>query len=182
MLDNAANNRTFMKKLGDILHERDINFDYNDRYIMCFPHVINIACQHVIAELTNTALIDSPESAPNDLHDLAGQSYEEAVRRDPIALGRNIVNVLRASGQRHDAFEEIIKDGNEKGWFTTGNPPQITKLRPLQLLCDVRTRWDSVFHMIRRLREMRPVSLDLSRNLILPCSTGYRAFSGTPNQ
>ncbi len=30
-------------------------------------------------------------------------------------------------------------------------------LKELQLLRDVRTRWDSIFLMLNRLREMRPV-------------------------
>jgi hypothetical protein len=76
-----------MKELETLLRLCDIDFDYTDRRIMCFPHVINICCQHVINEFTNLDLIDAPE--PEELPPaLVGtQSYDDAVRRDPIARG-----------------------------------------------------------------------------------------------
>jgi hypothetical protein len=58
------------------------------------------------------------------------------------------VRVLRSSSSRRDAFDQHIRDGNEKGWFDVGQ---------LQLLRDVKTRWDSVYYMLRRLRELQPV-------------------------
>jgi hypothetical protein len=57
-LDNAANNGTFMEELERLLHQRDINFDHMDRRIMCFPHVINICCQHILTKFTNVNLVD----------------------------------------------------------------------------------------------------------------------------
>ena len=84
--------------------------------------------------------------------------FEEVVKRDPVALGRNIVRVLQNSGQQRDLFDDIVRDGNEKGWFQVGNPPRPIQLPLVQLLRDVATRWDSVYYMVRRLREMHPVS------------------------
>lgn len=160
-LDNAANNGTFMTELAALLYSRDINFDAQDRRIMCFPHIINICSQHVISKFTNIELANATEATPVILapNNATRQSFNNAVSCDPIALGRNTVRVLRSSGQRRDTFDDIIKDGNDKGWFgKTGNPPVNIQLRPLQLLRDVKTRWDSVYFMIKRLREMRPVS------------------------
>jgi len=37
-----------MAALEALYRERNIPFDAQDRRIMCFPHVINIATQHVI--------------------------------------------------------------------------------------------------------------------------------------
>jgi len=154
-LDNAANNGTFMEELERLLHLRDIDFDHMDRRIMCFPHVINICCQHILLKFTNVNLVDNAgvTELPSSANE---QSYEEAVSSDPIARGRNIVHVLRSSGQRRDRFNEVVVDGNAKGWFIVGN--KVVVLPHLQLLRDVPTRWDSVYFMIRRLREMRPVS------------------------
>jgi hypothetical protein len=77
---------------------------------MCFPHIINICCQHVIADFTNVdlakAAMEFVAALPLDLPDR--QTFEEAVMRDPVALGRNIVRVLRNSGQWQDSFDEII--------------------------------------------------------------------------
>ena len=157
-LDNAANNGTFMVELAELLHARDIPFDAEDRRIMCFPHIVNICCQHTIKKFTDITLIDDPEQTPVVPPPNGRQSFAEAVQRDPIALGRNIVRALRSSGQWQDAFDDLIKDGNTKQWFQSGNPPKNIILRPLQLLRDVKTRWDSVYFMIRRLRYLRPVS------------------------
>jgi hypothetical protein len=154
-LDNASNNGTFMEEMEHLLHLRDIDFDHLDRRIMCFLHIINICCQHILSEFTNVNLVDTTGVAelPSSANE---QSYKEAVGSDPIARGRNIVRVLRGSGQRRDRFNEVIDDGNAKEWFVVGN--QVVMLPRLQLLRDVRTRWDSVYFMIRRLRQMRPVS------------------------
>jgi hypothetical protein len=165
-LDNAANNATFMDELGKRLTARDIPFDAKDRRIMCLPHVINICCGHVIRQFTDEELIEDSEDLDDSI--ICGetetsslpQTYEEATKRDPIALGRSIVRVIRSSGQRRDAFQELISTGNVKHWFKVKKGPISieVQLEQLQLLRDVRTRWDSVYYMLRRLRELRPVS------------------------
>jgi hypothetical protein len=65
--------------------------------------------------------------------------------------------VLRNLGQWRDLFDDIVRDGNDKGWFRAGTPPKPVKLPSVQLLRDVVTRWDSIYYMVRRLRDMRPV-------------------------
>lgn len=148
-----------MHELEILLEARDINFDALDNRIMCFPHIINIASQHVIEDFTNISLAD-PEHEftstypPN--HPERCQ-YEALRARDAVALGRDIVRVLRASGQRRDDFNTIIRLGNENDWFRHERDGEPVRLPHLQLLRDVKTRWDSVYYMIRRLRELRPV-------------------------
>src|SRR6202451_4503075 len=56
-LDNTANNGTFAQELGRLLRQRDIEFDHLDRQIMCFTHIINICCQHILAKFTNVNLV-----------------------------------------------------------------------------------------------------------------------------
>lgn len=165
-LDNAENNATLMDELDKCLTARDIPFDAKDRRIMCLPHVINICCGHVIREFTDEELTEDSEDLDDSI--ICGetetsslpQTYEEATKRDPIALGRSIVRVIRSSGQRRDAFQELISTGNVKHWFKVKKGPRSieVQLEQLQLLRDVRTRWDSVYYMLRRLRELRPVS------------------------
>jgi hypothetical protein len=99
-----------MEELAKLLQSRDIDFDPLDHRIMCFPHIINICVQHVIANFTNIELAEAaaefvsalPLGLPNR------QTFEEAVQRDPVALGRNIVRVLRNSGQQRDLFDDIV--------------------------------------------------------------------------
>lgn len=68
---------------------------------MCFPHVVNMCCQHLISNFTNVDLAETAAefvaALPQGLPDR--QTFEEAVKRDPMALGRDIVHVLRNSGQ-----------------------------------------------------------------------------------
>ena len=63
---------------------------------MCFPHIINTCCQHVIASLTNVNLTESTEvfveTLPPGLLDQ--QTFKDAVKWDLVALGHNIVCVL----------------------------------------------------------------------------------------
>jgi hypothetical protein len=185
--DNAENNATFMVELELLLTARDIPFNAKDRRIMCLPHVINICSGKIISKFTNEELIDDSEDVDDSClygETPSRQTYEEAVKRDPIALGRSIVRVIRASGQRRDAFQDIISSGNSKNWFRVKvDDKEISvQLKPLQLLRDVRTRWDSVFLMLRRLREMRPVSF--LTILKIPAHVLQQAidwFLGAPN-
>jgi hypothetical protein len=156
-MDNAAANLTMMQELERRLKERDIDFDATDRQIMCYGHVVNLSSGRVVEGVTNLAAADRDEdfsgAPPPELPDQ--QTYEDAIARDPVALGRNVVRAIRASGKLRDAFDELIVKGNSGKWFVVNNEP--LQLRTVQLLRDVRTRWDSVYYMLNRLRELRLV-------------------------
>jgi len=154
-VDNAGNNGTAMEEIGRRLDARGIEFNAQDRKVMCFPHVVNLSSGRVIEGLTK-ALEDVPENWEPPALGSAEQSYADAVARDPIALGRAVVRAIRASGTRREAFDDVITTGNAKNWFKDAG--ETIQVKPLQLLRDVSTRWDSVYYMINRLREMRPVS------------------------
>jgi hypothetical protein len=162
-LDNAANNGTMMRHLARLLRfKRDIIFDPVDRRIMCFAHVINLSSGVVTRnadkvcddsdEVTDWDASAESEWTEDDDESDDGSDDGTVSSNGPIAHARNVVRVIRASGMRRDAFREVITNGNAKGWFGKG-----PKLKPLELLRDVRTRWDSVYHMLHRLREMCPV-------------------------
>ena len=132
-LDNASNNSTMLEALERKLRDRDIESDAVDRRIMCFAHIVDLCSGRVIHAIDD-------ESASN-----------------PIGLARGAVRAIRGSGLRRDAFDEVVKNGNAKGWFKAGDPPKTIKLKPIQLLRDMRVRWDSVYLMGHRLGVMRPV-------------------------
>jgi hypothetical protein len=155
-LDNASNNETMMAALAPILAERDISFDAHDRRIMCFAHIINLCSGWVISAVSNG-------HNNNDDH---SSSDDGTVDSDPIAQARAAVRAIRGSGARRVAFDELIVDGNAKGWFKQVDSSEIVTLKSLQLLRDVCTRWDSVYHMLNRLRELHPVWIYTSPNVI----------------
>jgi hypothetical protein len=87
------------------------------------------------------------------------EEWFATIRRDPLRRARRLVSFLRASGQRKEGLRELIKRGNESNLFIgrkDGNLAVVT-IPQLELLKDVKTRWDSVYFMLRRLRQLRPV-------------------------
>jgi hypothetical protein len=83
------------------------------------------------------------------------------IQRDPLGRARKVVRLLRSSDQRREGLRDFIETGNQHGLFfltdRDGNR-KIIKVPRLELLRDVKTRWDSVFLMLQRLRQLRPVS------------------------
>ena len=83
------------------------------------------------------------------------------MERDPLKHARRVIRLLRSSDEHRIGFQKLIQDGNEGGLFTrkgsNGKRSPIT-VPVLQLLRDVKTRWDSVYLMLLHLRVLRPVS------------------------
>jgi hypothetical protein len=107
-----------------------------------------------MAEVKNAGCaVDSDRFLPTNS---VSQTFEEACKRDPIALGRGLVRAIEASGRRRDQLSNIIKEGNETKQFFLPNQTEPVELPEVHLLHDVGT-WDSVYMMINRLRTLRPV-------------------------
>ena len=165
-MDNLNTNDAMMRKIEEILQDREIPFDAKDSRIMCFPHIINIIVQNVLTKMTKlTASVDSDSNdesgstnedqpVPADQRGRT-QTFESAFSADPIGRARRLVAKLRASGQRREEFNNWVKTGNEKNWFKIKG--KAVKLPHKELLQDVITRWDSTYQMIKRCIEMRPV-------------------------
>ncbi|KAJ7190457.1 hypothetical protein GGX14DRAFT_382146, partial [Mycena pura] len=98
----------------------------------CFPHVVNIAVKTGLKEL-----IELPDYQPDIVLDNNGNMIPQSAR--------SLVTACRASGQRRDAFENTIKEGNKEGGF--GDPREV--LRVVGLL-KVETRWSATFLMMDR--------------------------------
>ncbi|KAI6007483.1 hypothetical protein EDC04DRAFT_2611368 [Pisolithus marmoratus] len=99
-----------------------------------------------LAELAGTWAL----APPQDLHDR--QTYQEALACNPVALGCAVITSLCASSQYQDAFEDYIREGNEKGYWEArdmdSNMTGMCKVTILQLIQDVKTWWDSIYLMI----------------------------------
>jgi hypothetical protein len=113
-------------------------------------------------ETTSDNLNESEDDAKSDDSDIprtGATSYEDACKTDPISLCRKIACAVRSSGPRREEFNELIMKGNAKGWFKVDG--KISKVPVVQLLLDIRIRWDSTFMMIKRFIELQPVRLTL---------------------
>jgi hypothetical protein len=80
---------------------------------------------------------------------------------DPLKRARTLVRFLRSSDERKLGFQKYIRNGNSMGLFhrlTDGKyeKVQVPEVEPIR---DVRTRWDSAYLMVLRLRLLQPVSV-----------------------
>ena len=123
---------------------------------MCFPHIINICVQHVVDEFSvpdlkkiAQAWVDCFDNSVVDK-----KKYLEAVKRNPLGLGHDIIHTTCASGLPHDEFDKIVVTGNLQQWFRSP-AGEVVQLPEAQLLQDVKTWWDSIFYMLNRLLALR---------------------------
>ena len=103
---------------------------------------------------------DDFDSRKNARQKAAGenQTYEEALARNPLVLIRKLVRGIRSSGQRRDAFRDVIREGiQNRSFIDPQNGKAVTSLPEHELLRDVATRWDSTHSMITRAQELRLV-------------------------
>jgi hypothetical protein len=128
-MDNASNNATMLQELARLLEEQDIVFDPVDHGVMCYAHVIDLSTGCVVDALTRKQTDNDDLSGLAQPNSSNEQTYDEAVARDPVALGRAVVRAIRASGIRRDAFDELIETGNKKGYFKAGQPARTVEVK-----------------------------------------------------
>ncbi|OBZ74707.1 hypothetical protein A0H81_05703 [Grifola frondosa] len=168
-LDNASNCATMMETLASSLNSMGIPFHADGNRIRCFPHVVNIAVQRGLKQLTQIDsdpypdtdgdnISDTSEEAANrsvlEAHHAAFEAdpeYSTALRNDVVASARSLIRACRASGTRREDFDKTIAAGNREKAFGEN-----VILPDLQLLRDVDTRWSSMFVMIDRVLELYP--------------------------
>jgi len=143
-MDSTSSNTTMMQVMEAHLTPCQIDYDAADNHIICIEHNTTNTTGRIIAKASTTKYSDSFGDFTDPVNSQDGV-------RDVIALVHNIVRSIRALGQRLDCFNDTIKLGNERGWFGDAKVPE------LQLLCDVKTRWGSVYAMLKRFRMLQPV-------------------------
>ena len=87
------------------------------------------------------------------------KTWFASIKRDPLKRARRLVRLFRASDERKRDFTQHIHDGNNNGWFFSKiNGERVrVQVTTKELLRDVKTRWDSTYKMLERLRKLRPV-------------------------
>ncbi|QRV94607.1 hAT family dimerization protein [Ceratobasidium sp. AG-Ba] len=118
-LDNASNNDTFMAQLETYMTERGLDFDREGNRLRCFPHVINIAVQAILAALRESAelfrhyLRKSGETISIEL-----ETYLLALESEPHNRIRKTAVALRRT-QRRQGLRKTIREGNEQRIWRT---------------------------------------------------------------
>ena len=104
-MDNAENNVTCMKKLGKLLavHKFDIEFDANQRCVMCHPHLVNLCAKHVneaftkinaskIEECITTDTVDQYIATPTPVNErVTKEEYIQAICNNPLEKVRALI-------------------------------------------------------------------------------------------
>ena len=126
----------------------------------CYQHLFQPHHQSVYQHHPGRWYRGFTVSASGPPSDPDNQSYEDAVAYDPIALCQSTVRAVHASCGQHDHLVEIA-DGNKKGWFKSTEDPAITiQVKQLQLVHDMKVRWDSLYFMINQFHKLHPVCLN----------------------
>jgi hypothetical protein len=104
---------TFLRALERRLNRQGISFKAKERHIRyvsfhttsfewvlmfstcsCFPHIVNLACKAVLNAFTDDELVANERDYTPDPDEPSPQTFEDAVRRDPIATLRSLIRTV----------------------------------------------------------------------------------------
>ncbi len=83
------------------------------------------------------------------------------IKRNPLRHACRVIRLLCSLDLCKQNFHEFIQSGNEQKWFTkldNNGKCVMVQICKLQLLRDMKTRWDSVYMMLKHLRYLWLVS------------------------
>ncbi|CAL8130140.1 unnamed protein product [Orchesella dallaii] len=129
--DNASNMDTMFAKLNEECVTRCVEFTSVDYRVRCLAHVMNLSCKEILKYATGSV---GEEDCNPDRDD------EPINSTDIVGIIRKIVVSIRSSPQRREIFKNQCKKHN---------------MKPNMLIRDVRTRWNSTFHMLQRAYQLR---------------------------
>ncbi|CAB5193526.1 unnamed protein product [Rhizophagus irregularis] len=148
--DNAANNNTFLKELEEICVQNETNFHHKKNHVRCLAHIINLTTNEILKHV-------KAGEARDGIMILEDNSEES----NTIPKLKKLIIKINSSPQRRGRFLQHIKIF-----------PELTSLN---LILDVKTRWNSTFLMLKRALVLREVlddfiilQRDLNRFIITP--------------
>ena len=77
----------------------------------------------------------------------------------------SLIKAIQVSEQRQASFDQVVLSENDAGWWKNENDAPTT-VEPLRFFHDVKTRWDSTYQMLVRLRMLKQVNTP-------PCSRAH---------
>src|ERR1044071_6026080 len=151
--DSALNNDTFLKELSTVCSNKNINFHYKKNHVRCLAHIMNLTCQEILKNIK------------------AGEAQDEDEILKEISNGNDDINVIpklrklivkiRASPQRKERFDR---------------QSNLYSRNSLNLILDVKTKWNSTYLMLERALKLQEVLLDLNMIYILELKQSIYKF------
>src|SRR5260221_11790541 len=114
---------------------------------------IDLDADEDIAELRLDGCYDAHSDA--DL-----EEWFAGIKRNPLRHARRVICLLHSLDLCKQNFHEFIQSGNEQKWFTKlddNGKHVMVQICKLQLLRDVKMRWNSVYMMLKCLRYLQLV-------------------------
>ena len=140
--DNAANNNTFLKELEYVCHQKEIKFDHKKNNIRCLAHVshvINLTVQEILKNIKTGDIQEEDEL----LELVSQEEQEDDVNVEIIPKLRLLIVKIRSSPQQKEKFARRCK------FFS---------IQSLNIILDVKTRWNSTYLILDRALKLREVS------------------------
>lgn len=137
--DNAANNNTFLRELESACRKKEIKFDHKKNNIRCLAHIINLTVQEILKH------IKAGEAQEEDelLELISREEQEDVVNVEIIPKLRRLLAKIRSSPQRKEKFARRC---------------EFFSIKALNIMLDVKTRWNSTYLMLDRILKLREVS------------------------
>ncbi|OAQ58400.1 restless-like transposase [Pochonia chlamydosporia 170] len=142
ILDNAPNNDTAMKTIGERFGFRSM-----ERRGRCFGHVINLVVRAILFGKD----VDAFEGRLGHGDVSATTEHELWRKKGPVGKLHNLVVAIH----RSDVLTSLLHSIQQLE-FAASEDPRIRTRRPLSVVVDNETRWLSQFYMIRRALKLRP--------------------------
>ncbi|GES96419.1 zinc finger BED domain-containing protein RICESLEEPER 2-like [Rhizophagus clarus] len=125
--DNASNMDKMFNKFEYICNYEGIKFDADNQHVRCLAHIINLAVQNILKALKG--------EAPENENEILQENVSIGSILGVVTKLRILITKIRASPQRKERFKRQCVALNVKS---------------LELIPDIRTRWNSTFYMIKR--------------------------------
>jgi hypothetical protein len=93
-----------MDELSQLLQNDGIKFDTLDCQIPCFLHIVNICIQHILNEHSKVNFSHLDDTFVAGPYTFKKVEYIKALQSDVITQARDIVRMIRSSGQHCDSF------------------------------------------------------------------------------
>ncbi|KIM68336.1 hypothetical protein SCLCIDRAFT_105458 [Scleroderma citrinum Foug A] len=164
-LNNAENNVKMMEHLEKLLMACELHLEFNvkDRWIMCFPHIINICVQHVVDEFSVPDLKKIAQAWVDCFNNsmVDKKKYLEAVKRNLVPLGRDIIRTICACGVSQNKQPQPTQQRTMKRRMSSELQPILSRAMPTFEL--FMTGWEKLCELNKHIAPFIEVCLEWAK-------------------